>query len=285
MPEDIPEEPDQTTDSGPILEPPRSFIRINNPYTVDLIFAVVSAGFPFGYEMIGFPPNIFLGCACWAITLLAILDCFRRWSFNAGRFKKTRWLIISAIPILALTLAWHPVLNEYRLQHAPPKQPEFELYLNHKLVSNASIIGLKTSRKVFFQVRNIGDENASGLIINFSSPLDATNLIMDPRWLHVSEGQTVSNGEIHVLRGFNMWRLSCSDTILTNEIFSLTAFSITPTSPHPSFTVGQLKDFGFMGIGMTDFPSSTPIPFLPATVSIYSPESTSPRVYVIFMAY
>jgi hypothetical protein len=92
------------------------------PYAFDLLVAIVSAGFPFGWSMI-FPPNVIVGCICWALTLAAILDFFRRWSYNAGKFKKTRLPIILFSPILILAFVWKPIENQYRIQHSPAPAP------------------------------------------------------------------------------------------------------------------------------------------------------------------
>ncbi len=92
------------------------------PYTIDLLFAIISAGFPFGWSMIGFPPNIIWGCCCWVLTLAAVLDFFMRWSHNTKKFKRTRWIVIIIVPVLVAAFSWRPIANQYRIQH--PTAPE-----------------------------------------------------------------------------------------------------------------------------------------------------------------
>jgi hypothetical protein len=96
--------------------PPPETSRV--PYKLDFFIAVISFLFPWGWSVSGFPPSIELACGCWALTLAAVLDLFRRWSCNTGKFRKTRWLIIFIVVILVVAFTWHPIANQYHTQQS-----------------------------------------------------------------------------------------------------------------------------------------------------------------------
>jgi predicted subunit of tRNA(5-methylaminomethyl-2-thiouridylate) methyltransferase len=95
------------------------------PYTIDLLFAFCAAGFTFGWSVSGFAPNIILACTCWTVTLLAVLDLLRRYCNHFGK-KKTKWSILTVLPVVVVWMAWKPVVNQYRVQHSPPPTNETE---------------------------------------------------------------------------------------------------------------------------------------------------------------
>jgi hypothetical protein len=90
------------------------------PYKLDFLVAIVSFGIPFGWSMIGFPPNVILGCCCWAVSLFAVLHYFWAFSRNTGRFKRLKWILIIGLPALILVIVWKPVVSQYHIQHSPP---------------------------------------------------------------------------------------------------------------------------------------------------------------------
>ena len=139
MPEDIPEElgsqPDYISEAPipPQKDSGENHSEIKFPdkfYTAEWIFAIVSTGITFGWSVSGFPSNIILACACWAVTTFVVLHFFWSWS-KKWPIQWMRFLITFAAPILILIFSWNPIKNQYHKQHSPPQATATDIYAKH----------------------------------------------------------------------------------------------------------------------------------------------------------
>jgi hypothetical protein len=141
--EDIPEE----SESNPAPPSPPSqgqreeYKFLEKFYTGEWLFAILTFGFPFGWDMSGFPSCIELACACWSITLLIALHIIwvstKKLKTNS-LLKILRLLIIFLIPVVIVAATRKPIINQYRIQHSPPQETEIDVPRFSVLISNDS---------------------------------------------------------------------------------------------------------------------------------------------------
>lgn len=258
------------------------------PYTVDLLFAVISICVAIGLSMSGFGANIVWACIFWAIALSFFLHFIWAYSRNSGKFKKLKWAVILGLPILILVIAWRPVANQYRRQHsiAPTVDllPKFEVRINDftNQIVNASIFPIQKGEGIVFYVLNVGSNSANHLTVQFYAPLNSSNITTSIDWSaqplqrgfnwHVTEPQThlltIKTPGALVGSGMEVWG--------TGPLFISTNITI------PIFDRKTLENLDFV-ISDTNLSSNFIIPFglLPVEVIISSDEvrRTDKRVF------
>jgi hypothetical protein len=288
MPEDIPEdtgEPVFNLEENSISKLKKGIKDfLNQFYTWEWLFAIVTLGFTFGWDVSGFPPSITLACICWGITLIIFLHYFWVWSSRRKLWKSFRLAILFFIPVTNLFYSWRPILEQYRIQHAPPKQPKFVLYINHKYAPYGSSIQLSQSREIYIQVFNVGNETATKVTVYIDMPLDETNLVIEQPWQHIGEEEFITNNQIHLLKGFNSWWISDPDYMQINTHFNVTSFGIKTNIPE--FSLRQMETYGFHYQGsLTNLPDDIPLPIIPCAISVSSIEAETPTVFSYSFVY
>lgn len=278
MPEDIPEISDT---------------KSRLPYSIDLLFAIVSAVFAYGWSVSGFAPNIVLACACWIIALAALLDFFRRWSRDSGKCRRVKWLVFFGTPILIMVIVWKPVVNQYHLQHlvfSPiDRSPRFEMHINNNPnpIVNGSVTPTKKGEGIIFYILNVGSNSANHLTVELYAPLNSSNITYtEADWAWRSQP---------LQRGFD-WHVDTPQTHLLTmktpnalvgsgmEVWGTSPLFISTNITIPIFDRKTLENLDFVFTD-TNLPSNFTIPFglLPVEVIILSDEvkRTDKRVFFI----
>jgi hypothetical protein len=180
MPEDIPEEIEPPTDKNLPTGQASESEGGTGPYKLDFLIALISFLFPFGWSVSGFPPSIILACACWAITLLALLHFFWAWSKNARKSKIMRWSVSFVVPTLIVACAWRPVAEQYRIQHATLETvaPKLEVRVNNYInrITNGSVFAVRKGEGLSFSVFNLGVGPADNAAVDLYAPLDPSEV-------------------------------------------------------------------------------------------------------------
>lgn len=151
-------------------------------------------------------------------------------------------------------------------QSATP--PTFDVFLNHKYVSNGAILPLDQKRILFFQVQNTGTEVISNLTVIFAAPLDETNFIFDAHWTKRPFAEWVAvNHQMLDVSGSVMMQISIQQPLQASQVFDVTSIGIAPSLKSSATSFARLASMGF---GFPGKPDSAPDinPLLPVTVML-----------------
>jgi hypothetical protein len=145
--------------------------------------------------------------------------------------------------------------------------PTFDLFMNHKYVSNGAIIQLEPSKEIFFQVQNTGNETATNLTITVESPLNETNFIFDSHWTKVPleswiprDRRTYDLGDSFVIQLITM------ANIPAQGFLNVEAFDISPSLPLYAASIEKWERAGFESSDRSTDPGSSA--YLPLGVTV-----------------
>lgn len=171
--------------------------------------------------------------------------------------------------------------REGRVINNPVGKPEFDVYLNNEYITNGEVFNLNTNGDLFFQIFNVGTEDATNLLLSFFSPFAPTNFVYDKRWNLLRYTDQVAIG--HRLYDY-YW--TCTLAISSgNPIpkqsnangFDATTFNVLPSLKSVLNPVDEMRKFGLMQESNIAPPSG---PSSPARIRVWSSDSVTNEYYI-----
>jgi hypothetical protein len=167
-----------------------------------------------------------------------------------------------------------PTTNSSSIVVSPTKdKANFDLFLNHKYVSEGAIISLDGSRNIFFQVQNIGAESATNLSVYVALPIDETNIVYDHlSWNKKAIAQWMPyNHQMYNTSGSTVLIFKAIYPLTAGFSYDITAFQLSKSITSFSFSRDNLANYGWKFPNLPD--SISTIPYMPILIIITSDNS------------
>ena len=285
MPEDIPEEePHKPAEQGTSIRSDSEPEKGAGPYKLDFLVAIISGLFPFGWSVSGFPPSIALACVCWLLSLLAFLHYFWNWCRNTGKCRNMKWPVMLGLPTLILAISWRPVVERYRAEHFDPS-PQYELRINDPLgapITNGALVDISESHQMQFWIRNTGATPARNLSVQFEAPIPYSELSYPPSIPGWEEGFIADDKTTPQLLARNVWTVSKEQAALpphSQYSWGTPPLTISTNVYIRLFSKKDIESFGFE----VDMPTDELLPYMPATLTVYSDDNQNAEIFFLFI--